>query len=303
MINYIVACYVGKRRNALADPLMYVKNHIKWLESAIGVNNAIFVFNDANKFNFNLQKEAIELIKEAGHEYIVRPNMNMSYGAWSAGLKHIINDKKYKYSFLIEDDYIPSNRDSLNYFLNEMTYKTGFVASFYQTPNVVGQTRNRFNHAAISNGLISHNAIRTSISDIENIFMLTAPIGEQQLPNKSKKIVLDEIGDNENKIQYFNWLNDKYQNGDESSSHKIYGIAVTDQRYFLNHLVDKGYEMKDITDSNYTLFFSCLDQRYTIHIFGNKEGICLIEPNFDFSSMEKLGDKNYQIKKYDLKAL
>ena len=159
MISYIVACYMGERRqdrssNIHSTPLEYVKNHIKWLETAENVDKALFVFNDASYIKFSKQNEAVELVIKAGHDYIIRDNIDFSYGAWEEGIKRIIKDDKYNYSFLIEDDYIPSLPSMLKFYLEPMDDNIAFVASFYMQKTT---------HAAISNGLISHKAIIKTI--------------------------------------------------------------------------------------------------------------------------------------------
>lgn len=137
MISYIVACYMGERRqDTLSDihstPLEYIKNHIKWLETADDVGKALFVFNDASYIKFSKQNEAVKLVIKAGHDYIIRDNIDFSYGAWEEGIKRIIKDDKYNYSFLIEDDYIPSLPSILEFYLEPMDDNIAFVASFYQ---------------------------------------------------------------------------------------------------------------------------------------------------------------------------
>ena len=94
MINYIVACYMGNRRQQNVDPLAYVKNHIKWLEITKEIDNAIFVFNDASYIKHNRQEEAVVLVIEAGQEDVRRDNINYSYGACEECIKSIIKRKK-----------------------------------------------------------------------------------------------------------------------------------------------------------------------------------------------------------------
>tara|TARA_B100002019_G_C21252595_1_gene592018 strand:+ start:541 stop:1380 length:840 start_codon:yes stop_codon:yes gene_type:complete len=279
MIDYIVACYVGRRRNSSADPLSYIKNHLNWLESAIGVGNALFVFNDSPS-NIKKQNEAKKLIEEKGYNHLTKPNFNMSYGAWEYGIYNLVKTSKSNYAFLIEDDYVPSNRDSLNYFLNEVNHKTGFVASFYQTSNVGGNLRYRFNHAAIANGLVSYEAVKKLLNNKVPIFCLS-PSDEE----------------------YNSWI-DEFEDGHNRLIKKIYGsIAVYDQRHFLHNIEKEGYEMKDVTENNFTLFYSSDPNSEGIHVYGNDKGVCLIQPNFDFNNKRRWGAKNYQTKKYGRKAL
>ena len=280
MIDYIVACYVGRRRNSSADPLSYIQNHLNWLESAIGVGNALFVFNDSPS-NIKKQNEAKKLIEEKGYNHLTKPNFNMSYGAWEYGIFNLVKTSKSNYAFLIEDDYVPSNRDSLNYFLNEANHNTCFIASYYQSGNETrGLKYRRHNHAAIANGLISYRAIKKLIDNKIPIFNLSPS-------NK----------------EYSSWIQ-KFEEGHNIEVKRIYGsIAVFDQRCFLHNIEKERYEMKDITENNFTLFYSSDPNTEGMHVYGNDKGICLIEPNFNFNNKKRWGTENYIAKKYGLKAL
>ena len=273
MISYIVACYMGERRqdessDIHSTPLEYIKNHIKWLETAEDVGKALFVFNDASYIKSSKQNEAVELVIKAGHDYIIRDNIDFSYGAWEEGIKRIIKDDKYNYSFLIEDDYIPSLPSMLKFYLECMNDNIAFVASFYMHKNRP--------HAAISNGLISYKAIRETISESKEIFQLY----------ERSKLPPNVIGQTKEK---FIRNNIKYP------------AALSNQKSFLLNIISKSsnYRATDITKKNYTKFYNPVGTSIGLHLFGNKDGICLSEPNFQIPNTTKnYGYKSFETKTY-----
>ena len=260
MINYIVACWMGERRQNSTDPLTYIKNHLHWLKTAKNIDNVIFVFNGKNHPQ---QEKAIDLVYRAGHKYFIRPNNGFSYGAWEYALKEVIKEDKYNYSFLIEDDYIPSTPYLIKYFLDNIKPNVGFVSSFYDYDKSNP-------HAGISNGLICHKSIRKLIRRRQNIFELYSPL-------------------------------DNYFWGDGGKASKdnktMYGGAVSCQKTFLQPMVKEGYDIEDITIDNYTKFYSAVGSQVGIHLYGNKEGICLLQPNFEHFNATQYYDVNYKIKR------
>ncbi len=273
MISYIVACYMGERRqdhssDIHSTPLDYIKNHIKWLETAENVGKALFVFNDSSYIKFSKQNEAVELVIKAGHDYIIRDNIDFSYGAWEEGIKRIIKDDKYDYSFLIEDDYIPSLPSMLEFYLEPMDDNIAFVASFYKHKNNP--------HAAISNGLISHKAVKETISEDKEIFQLHER--SQPPPNV--------IGQTKEK-----YIRNNIR----------YPAAITNQKKFLSNILSgfSNYKATDITKKNYTKFYNAIGATMGIHYFGNKDGICLSEPNFQIPNTTiDYGYKSFEKKTY-----
>lgn len=286
MTNYIVACYMGNRRQQNVDPLSYIKNHIKWLEISKDIDNAIFVFNDSSNIKFNKQEEAIKLVTKAGHNYIIRKNTHFSYGAWEEGIKSIIKEDKYNYSFLIEDDYIPSQEFLIYPFAKHFRYgelnniKIGFVACFYD--NLLSNPNKPLSHAGISNGLISHSAIKETISQNKDIFKLYNR-------NSNKPPI------NNDKI----WV---YNESDKELK-SMYGGAVWNQKYFLQNIEKLGYRSTDITEENYTLFYATVGVEKGMHLYGNEDGICLMEPNFQITSdIKDYKSKNYVIKRHNKRS-
>jgi hypothetical protein len=294
MINYIVACYMGNRRQQNVDPLAYVKNHIKWLEITKEIDNAIFVFNDASYIKHNRQEEAVELVIEAGHDYIIRDNINFSYGAWEEGIKSIIKEDKYNYSFLIEDDYIPSQEILIDPFIKRFKYgelnniEIGFVACFYDT--LISDPNHTPSHAAISNGLISHTAIRDTISQNLEIFRLFRRNENPSIASNQTKTDLDRERD-----LHAQKIESKIARATKSA----YGGAVWNQKHFLRNIEELGYRSTDITKENHTLFYATVGSGVGMHTYGNKDGICLMEPNFYFLNTPNYEDKSYLVKRHN----
>ncbi len=255
-VNYIVACYMGGRRQLDATPMTYVKNHLKWLATAKNIGDVMFVFNDSPQHRLQ-QIEAIELVLQKNYNFLTRANHNISYGAWKDALRTMVPTTKSNYSFLIEDDYIPSTPNIMSYFIKEMDDKTGFVASYYEDED---NWHGNQPHAAISNGLISHTPLKELIKSNKPIFYLN-----------SKDIL-----------------------------NKEYHMACNDQKIFLNNIEKLGYQMKDITNNNYTLFYDAEINSQGIHLYGNKNGKCLIKPNFPHSSLKNYSDDSYNTRKFSI---
>ena len=261
MINYIVACYMGPRRQINVNPLVYIKNHIKWLKTSKNIDNVIFVFNDASFIKNNEQAIAIQLVKDAGYNYIRRTNEGFSYAAWQEGIKNIIKDDRYNYSFLTEDDYIPSTPDIINRYLESMDGETGFVASYYQNDIIgINGLINIPQHAGIANGLISHKAVKDVISKGKNPFDLHL-----------KEVIV-------------------------TPSEKHYPVAIYNQYNYLKNIIQAGYKMKDITKNYNTIFYSTEGSHIGIHYYGNLDGICLMEPNFTILNSKDFSDIHYKSK-------
>lgn len=182
--NYIVAFYGGERRNHPNPPPLsfFVKKHIEFLQShPFGISHATFVFNTSPHPQESILVDYLSNIQlPIPHHVFVRNNKNLSYGAWDDALKlslisptfNLTKDiglisnvgKECDYSFLIEDDYIPSDKNFLKYFKSKVTEKTIFVASYYSPTGAFPP------HAAISNGLLVNTHV-----DKNNPFYLPPP--------------------------------------------------------------------------------------------------------------------------------
>jgi hypothetical protein len=163
-VNYIVACYAGKRRHYgyLTPIVKFVDTQIAFLQQKPKhITQATFVFNQSDN-----PEEAIAVAKciqaktmlHIPVQVIVRENKAVSYGAWQEAL---LNCKNVEYAFLIEDDYVPNCLDFLDYFFAKCNESVKFVASLFDR-----------NHAAIANGLIVMHNVNQTKQATGNIFQL-----------------------------------------------------------------------------------------------------------------------------------
>jgi|TARA_B110001450_G_scaffold251131_1_gene270803 hypothetical protein len=173
MIHYIVACYLGNRRANNSINTKFVNNHLKFLKTSKEINKATFVFNKSNHID---EDKIVNKVKTLGYNVLVRENKGFSYGAWEEVLSMDDNLSKYKYSFLIEDDYNPVHPNFISYFIKKVQKDTIFVASKIAIdPKKFEIGGNRaYVHAAVSNGLLVNKHI-----DVEEIFS----IEREDIPN------------------------------------------------------------------------------------------------------------------------
>jgi len=162
MVNYIVSCYSGKRRGYDPTPIeFFVIKHLDYIKSSTSnITKVTFVINESNNELDNL---IIDIINKNDLNIptiiIRRDNIDGSYGAWEAALLETYKDTKY--SFLIEDDYIPSRPDTIDYFLKQINVNVAFVSSLW-----------RENHSSISNGLFNNAMVEKTLSKHQHLFML-----------------------------------------------------------------------------------------------------------------------------------
>lgn len=173
-INYIIAMYLGNRRNASSDDsLMYLEEHLKFLESLdenSPVKNIVFSIN-MDVSDQQATATAIQLIKQASldveFQIKIRPNSGYSYGNWNETLIEY-RDRGFDYHFLIEDDYMPVNGQFYLPFLNEMKDEVAFVCLKMEPDGFLGYP----SHPGISNGLISNDAVRQVYNATGAVFQL-----------------------------------------------------------------------------------------------------------------------------------
>lgn len=162
MVNYIIACYSGKRRGYNSTPIeLFVSRHLDYIKSSnSNITKVTFVINESISELDNL---IIDIINKNDLDIpttiILRDNIDGSYGAWEQALLETHKDTKY--SFLIEDDYIPSRLDTIDYFLKVMNNNVAFVSSLW-----------RENHSAISNGLFNNEMVEKTLSKHQHLFVL-----------------------------------------------------------------------------------------------------------------------------------
>ena len=166
MVNYIIAVYCGERRFQSNIGIRLVERQIEYLMSnPKNVSGFTFVVNDCGNDSAVL-KLIEDFIKTSSLKGCVihRENENGSYGAWQRGIMETYKD--FKYSFLIEDDYIPVVDNFTDYFIQKDSPDVRYVASLSR-PNA-GYPM----HASISNGLLNNGKIDDVITKHKKLFCL-----------------------------------------------------------------------------------------------------------------------------------
>lgn len=161
-INYMVAVYGGSRRTYKKTPVkLFIEKHIEFLLTKPKFFDGFtFIINDSGN-----DKEIISMINdligksELKGKLIVRDNFNASYGAWQHGIMETYKD--YTHTFLIEDDYLPTNQDFIDFFLRKDIENTRFIASYLNN-----------SHASISNGLLNNKVVEPTVEKYGNLFNL-----------------------------------------------------------------------------------------------------------------------------------
>jgi ribosomal protein S18 acetylase RimI-like enzyme len=243
--DYIAAFYLGPRRSTFynelgtENKLFLIKEHIKYLQTQPkGLNNVYFVFNTDNSTS-SLSKAVENYIKTfpLNINVIFRDNTGLSYGAWEEILFNIKDSTTSDYAFLIEDDYIPTSPNSIEPFLKAIQdgKNVGYVAQLINSNVRVGASNDGdiHHHAAISNGLISYQAIKATIEKHHILF--------------------------------------KIRRGESN-----YTDGTFNQTYFLNHLINSGYQLVSLSENHLHPFYDVLTEG--IVFYGNRKGKILIKP-------------------------
>lgn len=169
-INYVAAFYIGPNRPTpyvdafQKDPLHFIRIHKDFLDTCNDTHivGATFVVVD------EITPEIKNQIKECTDQckvpitILYRPNGGYSYGAWNEAIKRSIND--YDYFFMIEDDYIPDDRDFYVPFVARITEDTPYVCGYVGIDQGV-------THAAHSNGIITKEACKKVLENNEDLFI------------------------------------------------------------------------------------------------------------------------------------
>ena len=148
-INYIPVFYFGARRtNNPQDKYYFLKRHLEFLQSLDSnspIEATIVVNVSGSCDEIDVRQIISEYTFNIPIETTFRENSGYSYAGWNHALTLNI-PHNYDYSFLIEDDYIPSDKDFYIPFLDQVREDTSFVCTkLFLNPL----------HAAISNGLLS----------------------------------------------------------------------------------------------------------------------------------------------------
>jgi len=158
-INYVVAFYNGNRRHYKESRWKeFVKAHIKYIskyQPEIGLVS--FVINESfTKHDTDLIEYIDKQKLKFPYEIILRENQGFSYGGFVQVMYK--NHKDFKYTWVVEDDYIQTSEFKWEMFIDKFTYyntgkgNTAYVCCLHHD-----------NHAAICNGLISNERIGVEI--------------------------------------------------------------------------------------------------------------------------------------------
>lgn len=177
MTNYIISCYFGKRRSELYnnytinDRFCVVKKHLEILNE-LNLQDLI-VSLSINKENDDVDdKSLISNIDISFYpnlkfnSILVRENKDYSYGAWNAYLiKSITHKEQYENVFIIEDDYVPVDKDFINIFKCKINHVNKFICQqvFNDNPQ---------RHCAISNGLLDYDTAKDIYKKTGTVFCL-----------------------------------------------------------------------------------------------------------------------------------
>ena len=173
-IGYIVACWLGERRNQAlgvinGNAYFNIDLHVEALNNLEhSIKEAVFVFNGSGTLPC-YKKEVDEARRILLHvkpptkvTVLYRDNTIGSYGAWQSGLDYFKGLKgagrKIDYTVLVEDDYIPvlDNFDSVLASYVKDDDKIGYVCQVdSKSANKEGECARR-RHAAVSNGLVDN---------------------------------------------------------------------------------------------------------------------------------------------------
>lgn len=148
------------------------KKHLEFISNLTLDSNieASFVINKTEFEDIQkIESVVSDYLIKIPFEIIYRKNVNSSYGGWNDAIKKNIN-KDYDYSFLIEDDYLPTSNDFYKPFLQEMSPNVAYVC----TKVFNGQKRGFPRHAAISNGLISNEKCKIVLQQNNKVFYLSS---------------------------------------------------------------------------------------------------------------------------------
>jgi len=232
-IGYIVACWLGVRRNESLGVLngnayFNIELHAEALNNLEhSIKEAVFVFNGSDSLPCYKEEVAkahkiLSNVKSPTKVTVLyRDNTIGGYGAWQSGLDYFKEGKntnrKIDYTVLVEDDYIPilDNFDSILASYVKDDDKIGYVCQVdSKSANKEGECA-KHRHAAVSNGLVDNE-------------------------------IYNKVGFNIGPGTPFS----------------------TGQLVYLDYFFESGYEMVDITEDFKVTF--CYDAtRYTF--FGNKD--------------------------------
>jgi len=202
MVNYVVALYLGKRRNGLVqdcmdqDPFYLLKSHILAIHKykMDGVHKVTFVLNPSENTEAEVKIEEIlseykslcskkdieiELIRNTDNKHI-------SYGAWHYGVVSGLNDERTKHFFLLEDDYVPCADNFHQPYVDRSEPDIAYVCQMWR-PAAVQKRGEPKGRVAITNGLLNANLSREIFKKHNKCFTLEVT-GEYHHLSSSRKM-------------------------------------------------------------------------------------------------------------------
>ena len=153
MINYVVACWLGSRRNKKDshfvenDNFYFINHHLEFLNtySKGDIEKATFVINsrpDEDTETIENFFADVKLDNDIKVDYLFRDNKDSnglikgSYGAWNKVMvKDILEDNDIENYLLFEDDYILVDEDCVKPFVERSTETNPFVCCYVMKPN------------------------------------------------------------------------------------------------------------------------------------------------------------------------
>ncbi|VVB50469.1 Uncharacterised protein [uncultured archaeon] len=183
---YVVACYLWSRSVSPDDVynydrLIYIRSHFEYLKSSDipNLKKVVFVLNTDRP---EQDVEAVLSVAKEYHipydvDYIVRKNINGSYGAWEDAAKKLVEtDPDIDYAMFLEDDYVPVRDDFMRFFQDKFDGETGYVCQFWTNANV-GKY-----HAGMSNGMLDLYKARSIMAvNEQRLFRLSGRTEHQHL--------------------------------------------------------------------------------------------------------------------------
>lgn len=225
--NYQVVFYNGKRRAYSGSKgLLYAEKHIEYINNHIpDIGLVSFIINKSDEL---VDNEVVDFINNSdikfNYEIILRDNIGFSYGAWEEIMRK--NYVDYDYAFLIEDDYIPSRPDTLQYFYRKFTENEHYIYVCSLWHN---------NHPSISNGMIRTELFRD--------------------PDNLKRLKVYKGNGYVGKLGNENGYVDK-RGGGYNQTHFM--TEFVKKKNSKGQILDKRYIITDITDIGYTVFYKYL---------------------------------------------
>lgn len=210
-INYIIAFYNGNRRQYGYKTYWktFLDSHIDFIKNNM-VEIGLVTFIISGSSDNNLSKDDKEMVKYLlsldlpfNFEIHTRVNNEYSYGGFKEVIKK--NYRDYKYSFIIEDDYIPTHPNFMEYFLKKFKDQVIYVPSLHENCKNLGSKGDSpfisQYHAAICNGMINNKFINNNINllmgDVDSTFDGYGYLDQIQFMQKYKEIgyTFDDITD------------------------------------------------------------------------------------------------------------